>query len=58
MSYQIVPSDKSIFDAQEILLSSAGTDKPTDVPVGSVAYTADLAYMAMFDGTTWHQIGG
>lgn len=25
---------------------------------GSVAYTADLSYMAMWDGSTWTKIGG
>ena len=30
---------------------------PTVAP-GSVAYTADLTYIAMFDGTNWVQIGG
>ena len=29
-----------------------------DVAPGSVAYTPDLSYMAMYDGDTWHQIGG
>ena len=28
------------------------------VAPGSVAYTADLSYMAMYDGTQWKQIGG
>ena len=28
------------------------------VAPGSVAYTADLSYMAMYDGTEWKQIGG
>lgn len=43
---------------QELLMTSADDELPTDVPVGSVAYTADLSYMAMFDGTEWVQIGG
>ena len=28
------------------------------VAPGSVAYTADMTYMAMFDGTEWHELGG
>lgn len=37
--------------------SSDLTDIPEVAP-GSVAYTADLTYMAMYDGEEWHQIGG
>lgn len=32
-------------------------DIPRVAP-GSVAYTADLSYMAMYDGEDWVQIGG
>ena len=38
--------------------SSADTATLPSCAPGSVAYTADLSYMAMFDGTAWTQIGG
>ena len=54
----IVPTGRNIMEPQELLLKNSSVTKPDGFPVGSVAYTADLAYMAMYDGTTWHQIGG
>lgn len=38
--------------------SAADLSSIPDCAPGSVAYTADLSYMAMFDGTEWVQIGG
>ena len=43
---------------KEIMLKTSSVAIPTDVPVGSVAYTADLSYIALFDGENWVQIGG
>ena len=45
---------------QEFMIDSASevAELPTTVPVGSVAYTADLASMYQFDGTEWVEIGG
>lgn len=40
-----------------IASSSDLADIPPVAP-GSVAYTADLTYMAMFDGEAWQTIGG
>ena len=54
----VVPTGRPIFEAQELLLKNSGVTKPTGFPAGTVAYTADLSYMAMYDGTTWTQIGG
>ena len=54
----IVPTGRNIIEPQELLLKNSGVTKPGGFPVGTVAYTADLAYMAMYDGTAWHQIGG
>lgn len=31
---------------------------PDDSAVGSVAYTADLTFMAQFDGDEWVTVGG
>lgn len=42
----------------DLLIKDSTVTLPTNVPVGSVAYTADLSYMAIFDGTNWTQIGG
>lgn len=66
MSYNILSSsdgvqiqrDKGI---REILIDSSAdlANVPTDTAPGSVAYTADMSYIAMKanDGT-WKQIGG
>ena len=43
---------------KEILMKNSSVTLPTNVPAGSVAYTADMSYVAMFDGTEWKQMGG
>ena len=43
---------------REILMDDADVELPTDVPIGSVAYTADLTYLAIWDGDEWKQVGG
>ncbi|MBO7686747.1 MAG: hypothetical protein J6V72_10195 [Kiritimatiellae bacterium] len=56
--YTIVEHGPTKWHAQELLIASAQAELPDDLPPGSVAYTADLSYMAMWDGTEWKQIGG
>lgn len=41
-----------------IVDSASDVSSITNAAPGSVAYTADLSYMAMFDGTEWVTIGG
>ena len=41
-----------------ILGSSSDTSEIPDVAPGSVAYTADGTYIAVYDGTQWVQWGG
>ena len=38
--------------------SAADTENLPECDPGSVAYTADLSFMAMYDGETWVEIGG
>lgn len=57
--YVVIPTEKAFFDRQEILMKNAGVTLPTEgVPIGSVAYTADGSYIAIFDGEQWTQWGG
>ena len=58
MDYIFVESGPTKWHKREILIVNENAELPTDVPAGSVAYTADLSYMAIFDGTEWKQIGG
>ena len=52
-------SGTKVLQLMELLIdSSSDTASLPDCLPGSVAYTADLSYMAMFDGTTWQRIGG
>ena len=44
--------------AEYLIDSEADIDSIPDVAPGSVAYTPDLSFMAMYDGDEWHQIGG
>jgi hypothetical protein len=46
------------YKTEWLITSSADLEDIPPVAPGSVAYTADLTYMAMFDGDTWQQIGG
>lgn len=45
---------------QEYLIESVSDvqNLSVSVPTGSVAYTADLSNMYMFDGDEWIKIGG
>ena len=58
MAAHIVPTGRPIFEPQEVILDNAADVKPTDLPVGSVAYTGDLLNMWVFTGTTWKKVGG
>lgn len=49
---------KSYAKSEWLIDSSSDTANIPKVAPGSVAYTADLTYMAMYDGTQWVQIGG
>ena len=56
----IDPRDEKTLLRKSEWLIDASTDT-SDIPAvapGSLAYTADLSYMAMYDGTQWHEIGG
>ena len=44
--------------AEYLIDSESDLSSIPDVAPGSVAYTPDLSYMAMYDGDNWHQIGG
>ena len=48
-----------VLEKLEFLIGSSAdlSSIPACAP-GSVAYTADLSYMAMYNGTTWTKIGG
>lgn len=41
-----------------IVDNSADVANIPKVAPGSMAYTADMTYMAMYDGTQWKRIGG
>lgn len=60
MSVTRVQSGHPDWLTQEFLIDSTGdvANLPTDCQPGSVAYTADLLFMAMFDGAQWKTIGG
>ena len=49
---------KMLKKSEWLIKSSSDTGSITGIAPGSVAYTADLSYMAMFDGENWVQIGG
>lgn len=55
MDYVVINTGAKPWEPQEIMKLNDSAELPTDVPVGSVAYKADLSYMAMFDGTEWVQ---
>lgn len=61
---RVYRSNEMLYDnkiAREYLMEGTETDSdlPTDdVPVGSVAYNADMTDMYMFDGAAWNAIGG
>lgn len=38
--------------------SAADTANLPKCDVGSIAYKADMSYIAMYDGETWVEIGG
>lgn len=44
--------------AEYMIANEADLANIPEVAPGSVAYTADLTYMAMYDGTEWVEIGG
>ncbi len=44
--------------AEYMIANEADLANIPEVAPGSVAYTADLTYMAMWDGTEWKKIGG
>lgn len=51
--FYYVEHGPSKWHAREILMASSDATLPTDVAPGSVAYTADGTYNAMYDGTQW-----
>ena len=57
-NWTVVPTGRSITEPQELLLKNSSVTKPNGFPAGTVAYTGDLTYMAMYDGAAWHKIGG
>ncbi len=56
--YVVVNTGAESWERQELLMKNSSVTLPTDVPVGSVAYTPDGSYFAVFDGTDWNQFGG
>lgn len=56
--YTFVTNGPTPWNRREILVKDSSVTLPTDVPVGSIAYTADMSYMAQFDGEAWQEIGG
>lgn len=59
MAWQNVQSGGPSLARKEFLVTSAAD--VADIPeceAGSVAYTADFSYIAMYNGTEWVQIGG
>lgn len=56
--YKIVPTGRPIWEPQEVLLKNSGVTPPEGLPVGSVAYTGNLAFVAMWDGTSWNTVKG
>ena len=56
--YIVIPTGRPMFEPQEVLLKNSSVTPPEDLPVGSVAYSADLTYLAMWDGTAWTEIEG
>ena len=49
---------RSYAKSEWLIDTSSDTASIPKVAPGSVAYTADMSYMAMYDGTQWVQIGG
>lgn len=58
MDYRFVEHNPERKASKEIVMRNADVVLPTDVPAGSVAYTGDMTYMAVFDGVEWKQVGG
>ena len=54
----VYEEDKVLHKTEWLIDSETDTADIPEVAPGSVAYTADLSYMAMWDGTDWVQIGG
>ena len=54
----VYEEDKVLHKTEWLIDTEADTSEIPEVAPGSVAYTADLSYMAMWDGTDWVQIGG
>ena len=60
MSAQQVHTEKtsSFYKTEWLIESSTDLAEITHVAPGSIAYTADGSYFAMYDGTQWVQWGG
>lgn len=56
--YEVVNNGAKPWEAQELLMRNSSVTLPTNAPIGSCAHTADMSYMAIFDGTDWNQVGG
>lgn len=50
--------NKVLLQMEFLIDSSSDLSGLPECAPGSVAYTADLSYMAMWDGSTWTKIGG
>lgn len=50
--------NKVLLQMEFLIGSSSDLSGLPECAPGSVAYTADLSYMAMWDGSTWTKIGG
>lgn len=54
----VVAGTLETYKTEWLIASSSDLEDIPPVAPGSVAYTADLTYMAMFDGEAWQTIGG
>lgn len=58
-NYAYVYNGPTPWNRRELLIANKDVTLPTEnMPVGSIAYTADMSYIAQFDGTNWVEIGG
>lgn len=56
--YKIIQNGPTPWHRQEVLMKDKTVELPTDLPVGSIAYTADGSYITVWDGENWVEWGG